>query len=370
MKKILIILNYYYPYISGVSECARMIAESFAETGHEVTVLTSNHANLPSKEDINGVHVLRTKVLFTISKGTVSPSFIIKAIALSKRFDVVNLHLPMIESGVIAGLSRGCNLVVTYQCDINLPKSFFNHLIVKMMDISNTISLQRAKKIMVTSIDYAKSSRIAWKYLDKAIECPTPIRPYHRVSTEKNPTEKWIGFCGRIVEEKGIYVLLKAFMQLQKEQEQVYLKIGGDYENIAGGSIYPEVKKFVEDHGIRNVVFLGKLDEAAMEGFYSSLDVLVLPSINSLEAFGMVQIEAMLCGTPVVASDLPGVRTIIQNTGMGEIARTGDPEDVARKIRMVLDCPERYVKPHEEIDRQYGMNRVYHTYAKAFFEGR
>lgn len=369
MKKILVILNYYYPYISGVSECARIIAELYAKSGNEVTVLTSNHANLQPTEDINGVHVIRTNVLFRISKGTVSPDYIMKAIKLSRQFDVVHLHLPMMESGIIARFSRNGNLVVTYHCDVNLPKSIFNNFVVKMMDISNRICLKNARKIIITSIDYAKSSRIAGEYLHKTIECPTPIKPYHRVPVEKEPTKKWIGFCGRIVEEKGIYVLLKAFMQLQGELEHVHLKIGGDYKSIAGGSIYPEVKRFIEENKVKNVFFLGKLDESAMEEFYSSLDVMVLPSINSLEAFGMVQIEAMLCGTPVVASDLPGVRTIIQNTGMGEIARTGDAADLAQKIRMVLECPERYIKPHEEIENRYGMKHVYDTHTKAFFEG-
>lgn len=61
-----------------------------------------------------------------------------------------------------------------------------------------------------------------------------------------------------------------------------------------------------------------------MAEFYSSLDVFCLPSINPLEAFGMVQIEAMLCGVPVVASDLYGVRTIVGNTGMGLVCKKGD----------------------------------------------
>jgi glycosyltransferase involved in cell wall biosynthesis len=70
--------------------------------------------------------------------------------------------------------------------------------------------------------------------------------------------------------------------------------------------------------------------------------VLALPSINATESFGLVQVEAMLSGVPVVASDLPGVRQPIRLTGMGEIARIGDAADLARKLLEVLASPGKY----------------------------
>lgn len=366
MKKILMVLNYYYPYISGVSEYARIMSEKYVQEGHDVTVLTSNHANLPEREMINGVKVIRTKVWFKISKGTISPSFITKAIKMSKDFDVVNLHQPMIESGIIALFLKNKNLIATYQCDINLPKSFLNNIIIKVMDWSNSICLKRAKKIVVLSYDYARNSRFAYKYKNKLIESPAPIKEYHRVSVEKGMTKK-IGFCGRIVEEKGINVLIKAFKMIRDKRNDVELIIGGDYENVAGGSVYPELKQYIKDQKIVGVKFMGKIPEEKMAEFYSSLDVMTLPSINTLEAFGMVQVEAMFCGTPVVASDLPGVRTIVQNTGMGEIAKRNDAKDLADKIDKVLDSPEKYIKSREEIESKYGIQHVYEIYMKAYF---
>ena len=78
--KILLVVNYYYPYISGLSEVVRLLAEDFAKQGHEVTVLCSNHDKLPAEEVINGVNVLRAPIICKISKGTVSLAFIRKAI--------------------------------------------------------------------------------------------------------------------------------------------------------------------------------------------------------------------------------------------------------------------------------------------------
>jgi glycosyltransferase involved in cell wall biosynthesis len=77
-------------------------------------------------------------------------------------------------------------------------------------------------------------------------------------------------------------------------------------------------------------------------------DVLVLPSLNSTEAFGMVQVEAMTCGTPVVATDLPGVRQPVLMTGMGEIVPVADATSLSRAVIQVLDRPDRY---HSDPDR-------------------
>lgn len=367
MKKILVILNYYYPYVSGVSEYARLMAEEFVNRGCEVTVVTSNHANLASEEVINGVKVIRTNVWFKISKGTISPQFIFKAIKYSKKNEVVAMNLPMLESGLISLFIPKNKQVVTYHCDINLPKSFLNNCIVSIMDCSHKICLHRCRNIIVHTKDYAKTSRVAYKYLDKCVEIPPKLKQYYPVS-QSLQNKKRIGFCGRIVEEKGIDVLLRAFALISQKREDVELVIGGDYKNIAGGSIYPDLTKYIEDNNIKNVVFLGKIPEEKMADFYSSLDVLTLPSVNSLEAFGVVQIEAMFCGTPVVASNLPGVRTIVQNTGMGEIAKVGDYIDLAKKIEKVIDNKKKYQKDRKEIEEIYGIDAVYKSHYNVYFK--
>ena len=129
--------------------------------GYNVTVLTSNHANLKPYEVMNGVHIYRAKVLCKISKGVISPDFVWLAKKLSNDSDIINMHLPMLESGLISLLVSKEKLITMYQCDVNLPKSILNNVIVKIMDISHSICLNRSKKIMVTSIDYAEHSRIA-----------------------------------------------------------------------------------------------------------------------------------------------------------------------------------------------------------------
>lgn len=369
-KKILFIVNYYTPYISGLTEVVRVLAEYYAKEGHDVTVLCGNHdqKKLLSEEIINNVKVVRAKTLFKLSKGMVSLDFIYKAIKISKDYDVVNIHAPMLELGIINSFIKKRQVISTYHCDIDLEKGFFNDLIKKIMNFSNSVGLKNSFKVLVTTLDYGKHSKIASKYLDKLIEVRTPIKEYFPVKVHKNKDKKIIGFCGRIVMEKGIDVLIKAYKIIKETREDIKLLIGGDYANVAGGSIYPKLQQYIDTNDLKDIEFLGKISEENMGEFYSSLDIFVLPSINPLEAFGMVQVEAMLCGVPVVSSDLYGVRTIVQNTGMGLVHENRNEKDLARCILEILNNPQKYIKKREDILNMYNTKKCALEYEKCYDE--
>ncbi len=103
-----------------------------------------------------------------------------------------------------------------------------------------------------------------------------------------------------------------------------------------------------------------------MPTFYGAVDCLVVPSLNSTESFGLVQGEAMLCGTPVVVSDLPGVREPVRWTGMGEIVPVGDPTALADAIRRVLVDPTRYRRSREEVARYFAVDACLDRYEALF----
>ena len=105
-----------------------------------------------------------------------------------------------------------------------------------------------------------------------------------------------------------------------------------------------------------------------MGAFYSSLDFFTLPSVNTLEAFGLVQVEAMMCGVPVVASDLPGVRTIPEKTGMGLVCKRSDPESLAECITEILDSPEKFIKTREHISSVYSTEITVNKHLTLFNE--
>lgn len=367
--KILVTLNYYYPYVSGVSEYARIVAEKMVANGHDVYVITSNHDHLPEYEEINGVKVYRAPIFAKIGKGTLSVKYISWIKKMAKHVDVVNLHIPMLESGLISLLIPSNKIVSMYHCDINLPKSFINTIIVKIMDFSHKIALKRSKFVIVTSLDYGMHSRVAHSFSNKMVEASAPAKDYYNANESfSHPSKPTIGFCGRIVEEKGIDVLLRAYSLIRKKGFDCNLVIGGDYKKVAGGSIYNQLQEIIQKESIDGVRFLGMVPDDKMGEFYKSLDVFVLPSINSLEAYGMVQMEAMLCGTPVVATDLYGVRTIVQKTGMGVVVKKNDELSLADGIMEVLNNKEKYIVDRSKIFSTVGTQKCVHVYEQCFKE--
>jgi glycosyltransferase involved in cell wall biosynthesis len=105
-----------------------------------------------------------------------------------------------------------------------------------------------------------------------------------------------------------------------------------------------------------------------MADFFALCDVVTVASINNTESFGLVQVEAFMCGTPVVATDLPGVRQPVRMTGMGEIVPAGDAEGLARGVLNVLSAPDRYIRPKTEIMRLFDLERTVSEYERLFEE--
>lgn len=352
-KKILIVLYYYDPYVSGVSVYAKRLATELVEKGHKVRILTTCFKDgLPRFEIVNGVEIQRCAVLFSAGKGVISPELSIRAIRLSYSFDVVNYHLPFAEAGLAMLFMPRRKIFTTYQCDINLGRGFLNTLIEKLSIRGMWLALFLSRKIIVLSIDYFQKSKMNY-FIYKAVEVSPPITTsdFEKQDISEDILSRFgvdlstykIGFVGRIVFEKGIQYLLEAIPIIEREMHgrEFIILIAGDYTNIAGGSIKKELDVYLEKYPQR-IRFTGFLSEQELVQFYSLIDVLVLPSIDPLEAFGMVQIEAMCCGCPVIASDMPGVRVPVTRTNFGYLVPIKNPQAIADKIIMTIESDLRH----------------------------
>ena len=343
-------VNYYWPHVSGLTETARMVAERLSSDGLNVLIVCSRHQKgLMKREVINGVKVERVAVQKKIRNGLVSVQFPFIVTRRAKHAKLLNLHLPMLESGFIAYLATSTPRVITYQCDYVGPPNAIGKIIERVLDASNRYAIRNARQTIVSSADYAAQSRLQQSFANAvAIAPPFAVRqsgsPTFRVSDGFH-----YGFVGRITAEKGITFLIEAFRRCASPEDR--LLIAGQGSKEIGESTLAEVQELA---GLDpRIQLLGFVAEDQMSNFYASLDAFVFPSINRLEAFGMVQMEAITAGVPVIASNLPGVRTIVQQTKFGIIAEPGDIDDLARAMTEIknFDKPDATeVSPQKSLD--------------------
>lgn len=177
-----------------------------------------------------------------------------------------------------------------------------------------------------------------------------------------------IGFAGRIAKQKGIPYLLKAIPQIQKKIPNFKIVLAGPYKEVIGESYFSDINYLIKKYK-KYLIFLGGIEQENMSSFYNLCDVLVLPSDDRLESFGLVQVEAMLQGCPVVASNLPGVRVPIELTGMGKVFEVGNTKGLAQAIIDVLNNKKDYLLEKEKVEKIFNFQNTIKRYENIFLQG-
>ena len=378
--KILTVLTYYRPHTSGLTIYAERLARAFAKRGHQVTVMTTQFdPSLPLEETIHGVKVIRVPVAARISKGVIAPTFGWVATKLVAQHDVVQMHLPQFDAPGVALRGRlfGKPAVLTYHCDLFLPPGAFNRVVNTVVDFQNNMAGILSNHIVTYTQDYADHSPYLSRYASKLtpilppVELPEPLPGAVQAFAETHLTKERhpvIGMAARFAAEKGVEVLLDAMPAILKKYPKAQVLFAGTYQNVMGEQAYsdrlmPRIREYeVQGHW----TFLGNLDPVQMAAFYPNLDVLTVPSLNSTEAFGLVQIEAMMNGVPCVPSALPGVRQPVTMHGMGRVAKIGDAADLAESILEVLSDPQKYKGDIAAIKKAYNPDSIAVEYEKLF----
>jgi glycosyltransferase involved in cell wall biosynthesis len=378
--KILTVLTYYRPHTSGLTIYAERLARAFARRGHQVTVMTTQYdPSLLLEETLDGVKIVRVPVAARVSKGVIAPTFGLVATRLVAQHDVVQMHLPQFDAPGVALRGRlfGKPAVLTYHCDLLLPPGFFNRFVNAVVDFQNNMAGILSNHIVTYTQDYADHSPYLSRYASKLtpilppVELPNPLpgaveafAQEHRVR-ERRPV---IGMAARFAAEKGVEVLLDALPIILTKYPKAQVLFAGTYQNVMGEQAYsdrlmPRIREYeIQGHW----TFLGNLDPEEMASFYPNLDVLTVPSLNSTEAFGLVQIEAMMNGVPCVPSALPGVRQPVTMHGMGRVARIGDAAHLAESILEILDEPETFRGDTQAIRDAYNPDSIAAEYEKLF----
>lgn len=375
--KILMALTYYRPHYSGLTIYTERLARALVQRGHQVTILTSrNDPKLPAVNVENGVVVRRLKVMMRISKGVIMPSMPFWAIKLLKQSDAVIVHVPQLDAAPISLSARllGKPVILTYHCDLRLPKGFIHWLANRGSNLANHLTASMANIIMTNTQDYADHSNFLQPYLKKVEIAPPPVElPEISEKDVDAFREKYgiqrgqpvIGMAARLAVEKGAEYLAEAMPMVLQKHPNARVFFVGQYLNVLGEEVYAQkIDQMIGKLG-GAWKFLGILPTEELAAFFKACSVTVLPSLNSTESFGMVQIESMISGTPVVASDIPGVRQPVLMTGMGRIVPARNAPDLSAAIIDILDHPDQYGGDSACIAEQFSPYTISGIYEKA-----
>jgi len=337
--RVALVAPWFHPHVGGVETHVRSLAVELARRGHEVTVLTSNYAKLPAEETLDGFRVRRVRCLGIVLRTPVTPA--LRREFPSGRFDVVHAHSPPPLSAYHAAVAcekSRTPFVVTYHCDLEIPTAYGRFMTSFYSRTWGAATMRRAAKVISTTETYAATSRAIWRYSPLVIPNAVDHMRFRpdvdgapaRERLHLRPDDRIVLFVGRLVPHKGIEHLVEA----AKYAPDAMFVVAGD------GPFLPEARRLAATFGVEDrIVFAGKIAYRDLPEFYAACDLFVLPSVSRLEAFGIVALEAMATAKPVVVTDIPGVREVVADGVEGLLADPVHPEDLAAKIRRILQDP-------------------------------
>lgn len=376
--KILEVLTYYRPWVSGLTIYVERLSRALVQQGHEVTVLTSQYdPALPRYEVLDGVKVVRIPVAYRVSKGVLMPGFGPMAWKLAHRNEMIHLHLPQFDAPGVALRGRLLHkpVILTYHCDLQLPSGVFNRMVDRVVKLQNNLAGTLADAIVTYTRDYGENTPFLAQYMGEKLHIiPPPVALDPTSNAEVTAFKARhdlagkavIGISARLAAEKGVEVLLNALPHVLKEHPNVVVLHAGPYKEIIGEEAYAARLEPLFQQYAAHYKRLGTLHGSELTAFYRSLDMLCICSLNSTESFGLVQIEAMSNDVPVAACALPGVRQPVTMTGMGEVTAVADHHALAQAIIRILDNKTTYLRDRQLIADSFSPAQTAAEYIRLF----
>lgn len=321
----------YYPPVIGGIECHIHALARGTRPRVEADVLVSNRRFRTEIVFEDGIRVIKAADLGRVSSAALTPGY--PAWLKGVDCDLLHFHTPNPTSELSYLLTKPDRpVVVTYHSDIVRQKAALRYYAPFLRRF-----LKAANRIIVTSPNYLDSSPFLQDIREKCVIVPLGIdvTPFANTPDVRQQADALAGehgqplllFCGALRYYKGFRYLAEAMQRI----DATLLVIGA-------GPHLPEEQRRVKDLGVADkVVFLGEKPHEELAPYYYAADLLVLPSIYRSEAFGLVQLEAHACGTPVISTNIAsGVPFANEHGRTGLTVEPASPAALAEAVNELL----------------------------------
>ena len=387
----ILMLSWEYPprVVGGISRVVHDLSHKLVKDGQDVTVVTYRDGDTPYFEDDDGVKVHRVDNFMIAPNNFIdwvmqlNFNMIAKTgeiIAKEGKFDVIHAH-DWLTAYAAKTLKTSYNIPMI--CTIHATEAGRNNGIrtdmQKYINDTEWLLTYEASEVIVNS-NYMKSEiqRLFGLPFEKINVVPNGVnlnnfnnvyRDYDFRRRFAMDNEKIVLFIGRLVYEKGIQHLISAMPKILDHYHDVKLVIAGK------GGMLDELKAQANNLGIsQKVYFAGYLNSKDVQKMYRCADISVFPS--TYEPFGIVALEAMLAGVPVVVSDIGGLNEIVEHGVTGMKSYAGNPNSIADSILTLLFdhklCDQVVKNAKAKVKAEYNWSKItsdtFFTYQKAICE--
>ena len=346
----ILVVNYEYPPIGGGGGfVTRDILESMAEQGHEVTIITSAYGKLPRREHKNGVTIYRVPVLLRNKLETASlpsmlsyvPSAFMKAVfgMRDKRFDIINTHfaIPSGPAGhAIAKKLNLPNILSIHGGDIYDPSKPLSPHRVKLLSATVSFILNKADRVVAQSTD-TKNNALRYFKTQRDIDViplgiKKPIFP-KKTRSELGLDENAVILCaiGRLVKRKNFSKAIEIVSTLSQPNTKIQFVIIGD------GPKREELEALARRHAANRTIFMGNVPDTVKFQILSASDIYVSTAMH--EGFGVVFLEAMECGLPIISYDHGGQKDFLKSGRTGYLVPAGDESSYKEALLKLIQSP-------------------------------
>ncbi|MFM2103960.1 MAG: hypothetical protein RL006_127 [Chloroflexota bacterium] len=332
--KIGIVTPYAYPMPGGVNDHVGSLYRVLRARGHDVRIITSSHGLQKASEG----DIIRVgkgfSVPFNGSMGTItlSPTYLaqMRAILERERFDVLHYHEPFVPflSLVTLTLSTSVNIGTFHafgglSISYEFGKRMLGHYAGKL---HGRIAVSPAARHFISRYFPGEYKIVPNGVEPGRYQRAVPIARYR----DGVPN---ILFVGRMEPRKGLIHLLRAFRKLQRDGVRARLLLVGT------GPGEREARRYVLTRQLENVEFLGRVPEGQKAQLFKTADIYVSPATGR-ESFGIVLLEAMSAGAPIICSDIHGYRGVVRRDRDGLLVEPGNADALAASLRRLIDDPQ------------------------------